>query len=105
MTLTDWIAVIAVAQTAAMMGAGFYVWSAGRRNVDLDGRFRLFRAELESEWKDKLRDDRHELRREMQTLFSKLQSETDEELDDAKKDIDALGARLDRAVIALRPKS
>ena len=105
MTLTDWIAVIAVAQTAAMMGAGFYVWSAGRRNVDLDGRFRLFKAELENEWKDRQREDRHNAREEMQTLFARLQKEMDDELDDVKRDIDDLRSRLDRGGKALREKA
>jgi hypothetical protein len=105
MSTSEWIAVVATLQTFAMMVAGFYVWSAGRRNVDMDSRFRLFKAELESEWKDRMKDDRHALRVEMQTFVSKLQGELDEEIDDLKKDIDELSSRLERGGRALRPKT
>lgn len=105
MTTVEWIALLAIAQTFVMMGAGFYVWSAGRRNVDLDGRFRLFKAEFESEWKDRLKEDRHELRTSLHEKMLQLHLEIDEDVDDVKRDVDELRARVDRAVIALRPKS
>ena len=95
MTLPEWVAVIAIAQTAVMMIAGFYVWTTGRANIDLDRRDQAVRVAILSEVKDLMKEDRHDLRESLHVVMTKLQQELGD-------DIDAVNRRID-GVIGARP--
>ena len=88
--MTEWIAVIAVVQTAVMMVAGFYVWTTGRSNVDLDRRDRALKMELLSEVKELMKEDRHDLRSMMHGVISKLQHELGDDIDTVNRRIDGI---------------
>ena len=88
MTTNEWVAVIAILQTFAIMVAGFYVWTTGRANIDLDRRDQAVRVAILSEVKDLMKEDRHDLRESLHVVMTKLQQELGD-------DIDAVNLRID----------
>ena len=88
--MTEWIAVIAVVQTAVMMVAGFYVWRAGRSNADLERRDKTLKLEILDEVKGLMREDRHSLRTDLHGVMARLQQELGNDLDAVNRRIDGI---------------